>query len=62
MTIGLLSIFPPYSEALLSGSSADKESTYNTGDPGSIPGSGRSPGEETGYPLQYIGLEISWTV
>ena len=28
-----------------SGSSAGKESIYNAGDPGSIPGSGRSPGE-----------------
>ena len=35
------------------GSSADKESTCNAGDPGSIPGSGRSPGEGIGYPLQY---------
>ena len=34
-------------------SSADKESTCNTGDPGSILGSGRSPGEGVGYPLQY---------
>ena len=34
-----------------------KESTCNTGDPGSIPGSGRSPGEENGYPLQYSCLE-----
>ena len=34
-------------------SSADKESACNGGDPGSIPGSGRSPGEGTGYPLQY---------
>ena len=34
------------------GSSDGKESTYNTGDPGLIPGSGRSPGEENGYPLQ----------
>ena len=34
-------------------SSAGKESGYNAGDPGSIPGSGRSPGEGTGYPLQY---------
>ena len=33
------------------GSSAGKESTCNAGgDPGSIPGSGRSPGEEIGYP------------
>ena len=30
-----------------------KEFTYNAGDPGSISGSGRSPGEENGNPLQY---------
>ena len=30
-----------------------KESTCNTGDTGSIAGSGRSPGEGIGYPLQY---------
>ena len=30
-----------------------KESTCNAGDPGSIPGSGRSPGEGIGYLLQY---------
>ena len=35
------------------GSSAGKESTCNAGDPGSIPGSGRSSGEGIGYPLQY---------
>ena len=34
-------------------SSAGKESACNAGDPGSIPGSGRSVGEGTGYPLQY---------
>ena len=34
-------------------SSVGKESNCNTGDPGSIPGSGRSPGEGIGYPLQY---------
>ena len=34
-------------------SSVGKESTCNAGDPGSIPGSGRSPGEGTGYPLKY---------
>ena len=28
-------------------------SAYNAGDPGSIPGSGRSPGEGNGKPLQY---------
>ena len=34
-------------------SSAGKESACNAGDPGSFPGSGSSPGEEIGYPLQY---------
>ena len=33
-------------------SSVGKESTCNAGDPGSIPGSGRSAGEGIGYPLQ----------
>ena len=37
-------------------SSVGKESACNAGDPGLIPGSGRSSGEEIGYPLQY-----SWT-
>ena len=37
----------------LPGSSAGKESTCSTGDPSSIPGLGRSPGEGIGYPLQY---------
>ena len=36
-----------------------KESAYNAGDPGSIPGSGRFPGEGTGYPLQYSCLQSS---
>ena len=35
------------------GSSAGKESTCNTGDPGLISGLGRSPGEVIGSPLQY---------
>ena len=34
-------------------SSAGKESACNAGDPSLIPGLGRSPGERTGYPLQY---------
>ena len=37
--------------------SAGKESTCNVADLGSIPGWGRSPGEEKGYPLQYSGLD-----
>ena len=32
-------------------------SAGDTGDMGSIPGLGRYPGEEKGYPLQYSGLE-----
>ena len=34
-------------------SSVGKESVCNAGDPGSIPGLGRSPGEGIGYPPQY---------
>ena len=34
------------------GNSVGKESACNAGDPGLIPGSGRSAGEGTGYPLQ----------
>ena len=34
-----------------------KASAYNAGDPGSIPGSGRSPGEGNGNPFQYPCLE-----
>ena len=39
--------------------SADKESAYNVGDLGLIPGLGRSPGEGKGCSLQYSGLENS---
>ena len=39
------------------GGSDGKASVYNAGDPGSIPGLGRSPGEENGNPLQYYCLE-----
>ena len=38
-------------------SSDDKESACNAGDLGLIPGSGRSPGEGNGNPLQYSCLE-----
>ena len=40
------------------GGSVDKESICNAGDTVSIPGSGRSPGEGNGYPLQYSCLGI----
>ena len=39
------------------GGSDGKVSVYNAGDLGSIPGSGRFPGEGNGNPLQYCGLE-----
>ena len=39
------------------GGSDGKASVYNAGDPGSIPGLGRSPGEGNGNPLQYYCLE-----
>ena len=39
------------------GGSDDKASAYDMGDPGSIPESGRSSGEEKGNPLQYFCLE-----
>ena len=39
------------------GGSEVKASARNSGDPGSIPGSGRSPGEGNGNPLQYSCLE-----
>ena len=39
------------------GSSEGKESARNAGDPGSIPGSGTSPGEGNGNPLQCSCLE-----
>ena len=39
------------------GGSDGKASVYNAGDLGSIPGSGRSPGEGNGNPLQYYCLK-----
>ena len=41
------------------GGSDSKESVYNAGDLGSIPGLGRFPGEGNGYLLQYFSLENS---
>ena len=39
------------------GGSDGKASAYDVGDLGLIPGSGRSPGERNGNPLQYSCLE-----
>ena len=41
--------------------SDSKASARNVGDPGSIPGSGRSPGEGNGKPFQYSAWKIPWT-
>ena len=41
------------------GGSDGKESACNAGDPGSIPGLRRSPGEENGNPFQYSCLQNS---
>ena len=55
----LLSIYYAPSPILrgFPGGSEVKTSLCNAGDPGSIPGSGRSPGEGNGNPLQYSCLE-----
>ena len=52
-------LFGPFlqSDVIFPGGSTGKESACNAGDPSSIPGLGRSPGEEIGYPLQYSGLK-----
>ena len=47
---------PPLSKGA-PGASYGKESAYNAGDPGSIPGLGRSSGEGNGNPLQYSYLK-----
>ena len=44
---------------LLPGGSDGKASACNVGDPGSVPGLGRFPGEGNGNPLQYSCLENS---
>ena len=52
--------FDPWSRKVqegFPGGSEVKASASNAGDPGSIPGSGRSPGEGNGNPLQYSCLE-----
>ena len=46
-----------FGQLFFPGSSNGKEPTYNAGDPGLIPGLGRSPGEGNVYPHQYSCLE-----
>ena len=47
----------PEHEGGFPGGSDGKASVCNAGDPGSIPGLGRSTGEGNGSPLQYYGQE-----
>ena len=54
-----VSIFQLNTLHLHQGGSNCQESTYNAGDLGLIPGSGRRPGEGNGYPLQHSYLENS---
>ena len=42
------------------GGTDSKESAFNTGDAGSIPGSGIYPGEGINCPFQYSNLVILW--
>ena len=46
-----------YNKISVDSGSDGKASAYNAGDPGSIPGSGRSSGEGNGNLLQYSCLE-----
>ena len=52
-------LWSPYHIMGFPGGSDGKESTCNAGDLSSIPGSGRSPGEGNGNPLQYSCLDNS---
>ena len=49
----LRSLFCTFPNVGFPGSLASKESASNAGDPGSIPGLGRSPGKGIGYPFQF---------
>ena len=51
VTSSLLSSFIELKRVKVFGGSDGKESSFNAGDPGFIPRSGRSPGEGNGYPL-----------
>ena len=54
-----VSIVPFIAEEEFPGDLDGKESACNAGDLGLIPGLGRFPGKENGYPLQYSCLENS---
>ena len=51
----------PFSTWDFPGGAVPKNTPANAGDPGLIPGLGRSPGGGNGNPLQYSCLKIPWT-
>ena len=51
--ISVFTFHSSFSVMIFRDSSAGKQSACNAGDPCLIPGSGRSPGEGIGYPLQF---------
>ena len=59
LCIAYINLFKPHKQPHrgFPGGSGCKESACNAGDPGSIPGLGRPPGEGKGNPLQYSCLE-----
>ena len=56
----MVTVFSAYAEVTwgFPGGSAVKKSACNAGDPGAIPGSGRSPGEGNGYPLNILAWKV----
>ena len=59
LCVGVMNKFGSFIGKGFPGGSDGKESAYNAGDPGSIPGSGRPPREGIDNPLQYSCLENS---
>ena len=57
ITLSIMVLLPSVSAEGFPGGSEVKASACNVGDLGSIPGSGMSPGEGNGNPLQYSCLE-----
>ena len=57
---GVFALISEHRQVLFADSSVGKESTFHAGDPDSIPGLGRYPGEGKGYPFQYSGFQCSW--
>ena len=56
-----VSVFRPHILLGFPGGSDSKESACNVGDPGSIPGLGRSPGDGNGYHSSILAWRIPWT-